>query len=283
MKKFTFSLFASLALFTAINAQTICTVTTALAYGSTMPGVTGFTLNTIARNSAGLECSTPNCNSFVNTGLTTTLTAGSTYTIRINHNDDPSIAPNMNLRVWINYNHNNVMNDAGETALTVDNHAPGVYIATFVVPASALAGVTKMRVTAKMPASAGHTLPTPCDSPADPLGYHGEIEDYSVFIVTSAGINENNISNIFETSVFPNPTTNNLNVSFGIKENSSVNIQLFDITGKLISNLMENQNLNADNYNMKYDLNSAAPSAGIYFVKISSGNSSSYHKVIKVN
>ena len=283
MKKFTLSVFISFALLTGINAQTYCSVTTAIAYATTMPGITGFTLNTINRPSAGLECSTPSCNSYVATGLTTTLVAGATYTVRMNHNQDVSIAPNMNLRVWIDYNKNGTLNDAGETVMTTDNHAPAVYSTAFTVPLSATLGSTRMRATAKMPAAAGHTLPTPCDSPADPLGYHGEIEDYTVVIVSAAGINEAPSSVISGLTVFPNPTNTILNISFSVKENNDVNINLFDVTGKLIGNLMNNHSLKADDYNFKYDLNSIAPDNGIYFVKITSGNTSTYQKVIKMN
>ena len=282
MKKFTITL-ASIALFSGgIKAQAYCTVTTAIAYASTMPGVTGFTLNSITRNSAGLECSGA-CNSFVTTGMTTTLNLGQTYTVKMNHNQDVSIAPNMNLRVWIDFNKNGILNDAGETVMTIDNHAPGVYTGTFTVPGTATLGSTRMRITAKMPAAAGHNAPTPCDSPPDPLAYHGEIEDYTVVLASATGVNELSSSTISSSSIFPNPTTNNLTVSFGIKENTNVSVELFDITGKLVSSLMDNQNLKSDNYTMKYDLNSVAPAQGIYFVKISAGSSTSYHKVIKTN
>jgi hypothetical protein len=156
-------------------------------YSSLQPGITNFQLNTINRTSGNSESSSA---VVVVTGVTTTLTAGQTYTISISHSEDTQFfaGARNNLRVWVDYNSNFSYLDAGETVLTVDLRPPATtYTATFTVPASTPAGTLNMRATAKMSVDAGHSLPTPCNVPADPLGYHGEMEDYKLVIVAAQG------------------------------------------------------------------------------------------------
>src|SRR6185295_10830948 len=142
-------------------------------YGPTTPGITNFSMNDINRSSEAIE--NPD-DGYVLTGLSTTLHRGQTYTISITHTVDAYICPDMNLRVWIDFNINGTLNDAGETVLTLDHHTAGMYTATFTVPATASVGTTRLRATAKMSNLGGHTPPTPCNFPFDPLGYHGEVE-----------------------------------------------------------------------------------------------------------
>src|SRR5260221_7603684 len=120
-----------------------CVPTSLIPYDANMPGITNVTVGTINRTSAADE-HYPN-NNYTLTGLSTNLTAGATYTISITHTVDASICPDMNLRVWIDYNHDLTLDGTGETAITVDHHAPGTFTGTFTVPASATIGVTRMR------------------------------------------------------------------------------------------------------------------------------------------
>lgn len=175
------------------DAQTWCTPTGAGAYASTMPGITNFTLNTINRPSNDLENTT---NNYTNTGMSTTLTAGSTYTVTMTYTIDATICPDMNLRVWIDYNRDGQLDDPGETAITSNNQTSLSYSGSFMVPTTAVNGTTHCRVTAKMTSNGGHTLPTPCNVPADPLGYHGELEDYTI-IITGGVSSVNDFSGIF--------------------------------------------------------------------------------------
>lgn len=170
-----------------------CVPTTATPYATTMPGVTQFELNTINRTSTDIE-NYPN-NSYVNSGLTTTLEKGETYAVTVGFTIDDVIFPgsHMNLRVWVDLNHDGQLDDAGETLLSVNEQSGPTFTGTITVPTNALTGDTRLRVTAKMCSHTGHIVPTPCDMPADPLGYHGELEDYTVEIVDAVGIAENRV------------------------------------------------------------------------------------------
>lgn len=182
-------LFTTVLLSHGLTAQW-CVPSTATPYATTMPGVTQFTLNTINRTSTDIE-NYPN-NSYVNSGLTTTLEKGETYAVTIGFTIDDVIFPgsHMNLRVWVDLNHDGQLDDAGETLLSVNEQSGPTYTGAISVPMNALTGDTRLRVTAKMCGHTGHSLPTPCDLPADPLGYHGELEDYTVEIVDAVGIAE---------------------------------------------------------------------------------------------
>jgi GEVED domain/SprB repeat/Secretion system C-terminal sorting domain len=85
-------------------------------------------------------------------------------------------------KAWIDYNKNGVFEEPTEVVFSKSGVPPipnAAYTITapIIVPASALAGVTRMRVAMK---SGG--LPTPCETIAN-----GEVEDYSVNIISGGG------------------------------------------------------------------------------------------------
>jgi hypothetical protein len=205
-----------------------CVPTTILPYASSMPGITHVVIGSIDRTSADLE-HYPN-NSYVNTGLSTDLIMGNTYTISITHTVDASICPDMNIRVWIDYNLDYSFDDAGETVISVNHHAAGTYTGTFTVPATT-AGVSRMRITAKMSDVGGHTLPTPCDFPPDPLGYHGEDEDYNVNLINATDISS---PEKFSASlnVYPSVITDHATIS--LKPEGISSVRICNVTGTIV-------------------------------------------------
>lgn len=170
------------------NAQW-CVPTTLMAYNSNMPGITRFQLNGMDRISPDLESIS---NNYVFTGMSTTLVPGQTYPVTINFTVDALICPDMNLRIWADLDQDGDFDGAGETLLSVDHIYPPSYSANITIPSNTIAGSTRLRVSAKMSSLGGHILPTPCDLPADPYGYHGEMEDYDVLFVAGVGIHEHN-------------------------------------------------------------------------------------------
>lgn len=248
------------------RSQTYC-VPAIIPYAPSMPGITHFVLNTINRTSAPLE--TPG-SGFVTTGLSTTLQIGQLYSISITHTVDASICPDMNLRVWVDYNHDGQLDDVGETVLSTDHHLPGsAYTASFTIPASAITGNTRMRVTAKMSNLGGHTLPTPCNSPPDPLGYHGEMEDYTVNIVSTTGIIESHqLVSSFE--VIGNPVNQNSFLRYSLSKPSDICIDAFNCLGMKVLSLFSGNVKPSLSYEV--GLNSLASlGRGIYFIKLISG------------
>ena len=251
-----------------------CTPETAIPYNANMPGITHFILNTIDRESTDLE-DYPN-NSFVNTGLSTTLLKGDQYSATITHTIDATICDDMNLRIWIDFNQDGDFMDIDETVLSEDHHEVGTFEDSFTIPLTALSGATKMRVTAKMSSNGGHILPTPCDIPADPFGYHGEFEDYDIIISSETGITDNNTVNT-SIKLFPNPATNTFSV---LTQNVNTQISGYTISNINGSVILENGNNNATTNNIISDIDISSIPEGIYFVKIFMGEYYETHPLV---
>lgn len=197
---------ATVVAFGSLHAQQYCDIPAAMAYSLKMPGITNVKLHTLDRTSASLECGAVNCVSYVLTTSTTTLTQGATYPISITHTRDADFFPDArnNVRVWIDYNHDGTFTEPAETAVALNYQQYGTSTTEISVPATATPGPTRMRVTAKMSDDAGHALPTPCNVPADELGYHGEIEDYTVTIVQST-TSVDEVEQTTTVRIVPNP------------------------------------------------------------------------------
>jgi hypothetical protein len=236
-----------------------CVPATAIPYSTNMPGITNFTCNTINRNSAAIE-NYPG-NSYVMTGLSTTLVKGNTYMVSVTHTRDAVFFPTArnNIRVWIDYNYDGQLDDPGETVVTLNLQPYGTSTASFTVPASSPTVTTRMRVTAKMSADAGHTFPTPCDIPPDPLQYHGEIEDYTVNIGVT-GIDD---SHFFPGSVYASQGV----LNYALAKAATVNIDVFDMLGKKISSVAEQEKQSAGNYSLPLNLNPQSRNS-IFFLRI---------------
>lgn len=209
-----------------------CNVTTAISYTPQMPGIKNVSVGTIDRNSASLECAHP-CNSVVNTGLSTNLQRGQTYTFSITHTRDSIIFPLVrnNIRVWIDYNQNTAFDTTTETAVRLELQTFGTSSVTFMVPLTATLGSTRMRVTAKMSEEGGHIWPSPCDDPVDPFGYHGEMEDYSVNITAApTGIDVKESGE----SISIMPASNGAMITIHNPGHREYSISLFDLTGRFV-------------------------------------------------
>lgn len=265
----------ALSLFIAGSMQAQwCVPTTVTPYNNNMPGISNVTFSTINHNSATLESPT---NNYINTGISTTVARGSTYTFKMTFNTDPSIDTHMNLRVWIDYNIDGQLDDPGETVITSNTQNPGTYTGSITIPASATLGTTRMRVTSKMTSAGGHTLPTPCDMPADPLGYHGGMEDYTVVISTSSGVE--NVNNFFSNAeLMPNPSNGNSSLVFTTADASTINATVYSITGEQIIVLAKSEDMPAGSH--KLDIQQGTLTSGIYFVVLQSGNSTVTRKLV---
>ncbi len=248
-------------------------------YSSDQPGITNFKLNTINRTSGNVENSQ---SVVVTTGLSTTLQRGKSYTISITHSEDVTNFPGArnNIRVWIDYNQNKKYTDANETVWSKNLAAPSNTDSfTFTVPATATLGTTSLRATAKMSADAGHSLPSPCDSPADPIGYHGEMEDYTVNIVAASGIDDIQ-TNELNFTVYPNPFSSVTNIYYELKEKSAVSVDIYNMLGEKVYGIIKNPLQAPGNYNYSFDMDIPV---GIYIIKLSASDIVYTQQLVKSN
>jgi hypothetical protein len=101
---------------------------------------------------------------------------------------------------------------------------------------------------------------------------YGEVEDYTVNITTSgASLLENDLSAI---TIYPNPSSDILNIDLSSASEEVKSISIVDITGKLIQTIdvLENANIS---------LNVSSFASGLYHVKISSATNSIVRQIIK--
>jgi hypothetical protein len=86
--------------------------------------------------------------------------------------------------------------------------------------------------------------------------------------LTIIGITENKMhNNSFQSS--PNPTTDFSNLKFELKEPGKVNITLYDMLGRPVKSIL-NENLSAGKQELKIDIQSLP--AGSYFYELKNGN-----------
>ena len=94
--------------------------------------------------------------------------------------------------------------------------------------------------------------------------------------LSTVGINE--LTNISNISLFPNPTSQNVFLNYEAKYESQINISIFDIAGKETQN-SQTQMIPGKN-NLK--LNTETLESGIYFIEVRNENSSKKIKFIKL-
>ncbi len=106
------------------------------------------------------------------TAQSTTALAGSTVNISVSYAFAYSLDK---IFVWVDYNNNNVFNDAGELVYV---SAPGVSpaVGSFIIPPGTAAGAKKVRI--RLDYNDGNT--TPCGSPT-----YGEVEDYTINVTAN--------------------------------------------------------------------------------------------------
>lgn len=85
--------------------------------------------------------------------------------------------------------------------------------------------------------------------------------------ITIVGVSE--IANPFNVSVYPNPTATTANINFALKAAEQTTINVYDVTGKVVANVV-NGKLNAGKNTVSVE--TANLTNGIYFARIQAGS-----------
>ncbi len=229
-----------------------------------MPGISNVTFHTI--NYSSPTCESPTSN-YLNTGVSATVIRGNTYPFSMTYNIDPGFDTLMNLRVWIDFDIDHAFAPS-ETVVSMNYQSPGTYTGSITIPGTATIGTTKMRVTSKMTSNGGHTLPTPCNYPADPLGYHGGVEDYTLVISAPTSIDEP-MHNQFSMTVAPNPATEKSTLTYSLAKRSKVRAAIYNVEGREVTSLIPNESQAAGRHNLVFKTD--ALEHGLYFLHLSVG------------
>ena len=174
--------------------------------------------------------------------------------------------------VWIDYNHNNSFTDPGELVANISSSSIGYNAISFTVPANAMLGTTRMRVTMQY-----GSAPLPCGVYA-----RGETEDYTVIIATpltgKGGSRLQSETQQSDFKIFPNPVSSIATISFDAMSNENISISIMDATGRIIKNIA-NENIRAGKNEIDIDVSDMK--CGIYFCKIFSSQKMETMRLIK--
>ena len=133
--------------------------------------------------------------------------------------------------IWIDFNQDGDFMDEEEVVLALESHR-GMYIGQFMIPHFAKTGPTKIRIAMKW----GDF------SPACGITGWGEVEDYTLVIepASEARIEPSNkklppaaIAG-FKTQIYPNPTSDLLNLSWEKEGIQLAQWRLTDVSGKVL-------------------------------------------------
>lgn len=150
---------------------------------------------------------------------------------------------------WIDYNVNGEFEN-NEIILNKSSNKKTSLTKVFKVPASAFIGITRMRISMKRNESQAA-----CDT-----FVHGEVEDYSIQIVTQ------NIEAVgvlplpLTVQVYPNPATTQITTSFNMPVTSG-DLQLINLLGQVVKVKI----ITSECLNLEMDVSDLTP--GIYFMQ----------------
>ena len=190
------------------------------------------------------------------TSLSTNVNKGSAYTITITPKWT-STSYNEGYAVFIDYNQDGDFADAGETVFTKAASKTTPVSGSITIPATALTGNTRMRVSMKY-----NGIPTSCETFS-----YGQVEDYTLNIKAAGTVTTLVNTNADTINIYPNPVKDILNIN----AKGDYNYQLISIDGKIVKDGNQSENaVNVQNL-----------PTGIYIMKITQDGKTSSHKVIK--
>lgn len=212
------------------------------------------------------------CTNYASYSANATLSQGQEYTVtvipQITGGQVGSAYTGDEIAVWIDFNDDLDYSDANEQVGYVLVPSQGTFNSafTFTVPAGATLGQTTMRVRISY---------QPDDGAINPCGTttYGEVEDYVITIQQpqSNSLEESIFANV---NVYPNPTSNTLNVDLSdISED--VTVALVDMTGKVLA-VKEN----VAGQIAQFDMTNFAK--GMYQVRFTNGSVVNMRKVTKL-
>lgn len=170
-------------------------------------------------------------------------------------------------KVWIDFNQNGTF-DASEEVVSGSSSSASNLSYTFTVPTSANAGSTRMRVAMKW-----NGAPTACESFS-----YGEVEDYTVSIGASKGVSSintiiadaelGNETAVFDAKIFPNPSSNFININ--LLDAREASFKIVNIIGQTV--LKGTANSTIDIRKLQN---------GIYVLEVNDGQRSFTRKIVK--
>ncbi len=183
-------------------------------------------------------------------------------------------------RIWADLNQDNDFDDPGEALFTIQAQQ-GPVLSDFTLPANALLGKTRLRVSMKY----GYP-PSACEGIL-----HGEVEEYTLNVVSQldAGAGERkepeeqtaDTQNDFlqNVRIFPNPVSNVLTIEADLPEQEKAELTVYDMQGKF---LYQTTVFGDSESILRHQLDVNALSNGMYIIQLQSSNNWIREKFVKV-
>ena len=201
------------------------------------------------------------------TDISTSVKADEVHELTIQVNTDGNYT--LNTLVWIDWNQDCDFDDENEeydlgTALDVEDETTTLSPLSVIIPSDALLGSTTMRVSTKY-----LTDPTSCMTDED-----AEVEDYTIEVIDATASLDNDTFEGF--NLYPNPSNGNFNLQFNAESTESVEIQLYDLTGRLVKELQ------FSNISLRFSesISFQNTAKGFYVLKIKNGAKQTSRKLV---
>ncbi|MCI2228889.1 M12 family metallo-peptidase [Polaribacter sp. MSW13] len=228
--------------------------------------------NTIDNATTKLDGSLQKQGYFDYTSISTDVKLNETHDLTVNVNTDGNYR--VQVKAWIDWNHNCSFDDAGEEydlgfAGNTSDGPTDLSPLSITIPAGASLGNTVMRVSSRYTSSLTVTYPTSCET-----GFDGEVEDYTINVQDETASLEDFAFSGF--NLYPNPTNGEFTLNLEVLNTDKVTVQLFDVRGRLIG---EKNYLNT-NTNFSENISFDKASAGLYLVKITNRSKQTTRKLV---
>ncbi|QMU65088.1 MAG: T9SS type A sorting domain-containing protein [Flavobacteriaceae bacterium] len=240
-----------------------CLPCTSVANGATPTSTTRVIFNTIDQSSGK-----DNGGYSDYSNISTDVRANETHNVSVYVNTGGEFT--VKTKVWIDWNQDCDFDDANEEynlgrASNVTDGLTTFSPVSMTIPGDALIGHTVMRVSTK----ASSNPPTSCEN-----GANGEVEDYTINVVDATASLEDVTFEGF--NLYPNPSNGNFTLVFDTVSSENVQLQLFDITGRLV------REIPYENVGARFSENIffGNTSKGLYLLKIKNGSKQTTRKLV---
>ena len=100
------------------------------------------------------------------------------------------------------------------------------------------------------------------------------------YIINSLSNTNDFFENGVEANISPNPFHNEFRIDLTLRQTTNLQLDLLDLSGKMIKNLMADTRLNVGNHQQTFNLSNLPK--GIYFIRGKTGNSTFTKRIIRI-
>jgi hypothetical protein len=204
------------------------------------------------------------------TDLVADVVVNSEYEFTVNVNTDGNFK--VRTFLWIDWNQNCSFDDPGEQydlgdAIDVSRGATDNSPLAITVPANAVLGKTRMRISTKFANTVRTPPPSSCENDFD-----GEVEDYTINIKSSLNVDEVSLENL---DIYPNPSQGKFTIELSTNSSSNIQLSIYDLRGRSLVNKHYDV---FGKFQQELDVSHLA--SGIYLLKLTDGSKSFTKKLM---